>query len=210
MKLKDEKQKFIFLKEAAEISGFAPDYVGYLIRQGKISGKKIYSRAKWKVSQEILLDYLWEKHHRKLGSSLFRVPEYISLKEAAKISGYAPDYIGYLIRKGEIPGKRVYFGINWLTTEEAIKNYLEKKEERNKKILITPSPLIPFLKKWLLFSLRVPKYGVIFTILGLIIFTGVVAWAFGPKNPIQVAEIYPTQYEGGWQNPQNAIGQPAV
>lgn len=35
----------------------------------------------------------------------------ISLKEAARISGYAPDYIGQLIRKGKIAGKQVYYNV---------------------------------------------------------------------------------------------------
>lgn len=50
--------------------------------------------------------------------------EYITLKEAAKISGYSADYIGQLIRKGKIPGRQVYTNIAWVTTEEAIRTYL--------------------------------------------------------------------------------------
>ena len=49
--------------------------------------------------------------------------KYISLKEAAKISGYAPDYIGWLIRKGKIRGRKVYSGFSWQTTEKALRNY---------------------------------------------------------------------------------------
>jgi hypothetical protein len=49
----------------------------------------------------------------------------ISLKEAAEISGYAPDYIGQLIRKGKIPGKQVYHNVAWMTTEEAIREYVK-------------------------------------------------------------------------------------
>ena len=212
MQLKNKKQKFITLKEAAANFGYASDYIGWLIRKGKIPGKKVRSWT-WKVSQKALLDYLNKNKkniHQKRWTNWLLNQRYISLKEAAKISGYTSDYIGYLIRKGEIPGKRVCFGINWLTTEEAIKNYREKKERRKKKILITHSPFTLFWRKGFLFSLRISKYSLIFTILGLIIFSGLVAWAFGPKNPIQIVEIYPIQYEGDWQNPQNAIGPPAV
>ncbi|OGG40169.1 hypothetical protein A3A21_00740 [Candidatus Jorgensenbacteria bacterium RIFCSPLOWO2_01_FULL_45_25b] len=60
--------------------------------------------------------------------------EYISLKDAAKISGYAPDYVGQLIRKGKLPGKRVYCNVAWMTTEEAVEEYIksskQKKEEK--------------------------------------------------------------------------------
>lgn len=56
--------------------------------------------------------------------------KYITLKEAAKISGYAPDYIGQLIRKGKIPGTQIYCNIAWMTTEEALKEYVEKSPEK--------------------------------------------------------------------------------
>lgn len=49
----------------------------------------------------------------------------ITLKEAARISGYAPDYIGQLIRKGKIPGEQVYSHVAWVTTEEALRLYME-------------------------------------------------------------------------------------
>lgn len=52
--------------------------------------------------------------------------EYITLKEASKISGYSADYIGQLIRKGKIPGRQIYTNIAWVTTEESIRDYLEK------------------------------------------------------------------------------------
>ena len=52
--------------------------------------------------------------------------ELISLKEASKISGYHPDYLSYLIRKGKIEGKRI--GRDWFTTEKAIRTYLSTKK----------------------------------------------------------------------------------
>jgi len=55
--------------------------------------------------------------------------KHITLREAGKISGYAPDYIGQLIRNGKLPGKQIYCNTAWLTTEEAIRAYQEKKEE---------------------------------------------------------------------------------
>lgn len=56
--------------------------------------------------------------------------KYISLKEAAKISGYAPDYIGQLIRKGKLPGKQVYCTVAWMTTEESLRRYIQKSAEK--------------------------------------------------------------------------------
>lgn len=53
--------------------------------------------------------------------------ELISLKEAAKISGYSPDYIGQLIRSGKLPGKQVFSHVAWMTTEEDVRAYMGKK-----------------------------------------------------------------------------------
>ena len=54
----------------------------------------------------------------------------ITLKEAAKISGYAPDYVGQLIRKGKLPGKQVYHSVAWMTTEAALREYLLKEKTK--------------------------------------------------------------------------------
>ncbi len=59
----------------------------------------------------------------------------ISLNQAAKISGYTQDYLGYLIRTGEMKG--VKKGRVWFTTEEAVKDYLFKKKIRSDKIAIS-------------------------------------------------------------------------
>ncbi len=52
--------------------------------------------------------------------------KYITLKEASKMTGYSPDYLGQLIRKGKLEGKQVYLNVAWMTTEEAVAEYLEK------------------------------------------------------------------------------------
>lgn len=54
--------------------------------------------------------------------------KYITLKEAATLSGYSADYIGQLIRQGKIPGKQVYTNITWMTTAEAVTAYKAGKE----------------------------------------------------------------------------------
>lgn len=50
---------------------------------------------------------------------------YISLKEAAEITGYSPDYIGQLIRSGKLEGKQVFQQVVWVTTEDALEKYLK-------------------------------------------------------------------------------------
>lgn len=63
---------------------------------------------------------------------------YITLKEASKISGYTPDYLGQLIRKGKLQGKQIYLNIAWVTTEEALGEYLEKNKAGSPKITGIP------------------------------------------------------------------------
>ena len=52
---------------------------------------------------------------------------YITLKEAAALSHYTPDYVGQLIRSGKIRGVQVYNGVAWMTTEEEVQAYLNDK-----------------------------------------------------------------------------------
>ncbi len=52
--------------------------------------------------------------------------EYISLREAARLSGYSSDYIGQLIRNGKLPGKQIFSNVAWVTTEDAVRAYMAK------------------------------------------------------------------------------------
>ncbi len=65
----------------------------------------------------------------------------VSLSEAAKITGYHPDYLSALIRKKELNGRKV--GKTWFTTEEALNDYSLKKKIRHKKFALAEffSPL---------------------------------------------------------------------
>jgi hypothetical protein len=56
---------------------------------------------------------------------------YITLKEASERFGYSQDYLGQLIRKGKIDGKLVYSHVAWVTTPEAIEQYID--DDKNKK-----------------------------------------------------------------------------
>jgi len=58
--------------------------------------------------------------------------EYISLKEAAKLSGYSSDYIGYLIRTKKIKGKSISLGKTWVINPETVLNYKIKKKKEKK------------------------------------------------------------------------------
>jgi len=50
------------------------------------------------------------------------VPEWISVKEAAKYTGYSTGHIRYLLIHGLVEGRK--FGRDWFTTKEALNKYL--------------------------------------------------------------------------------------
>lgn len=80
--------------------------------------------------------------------------EYISLKQAAELSGYSADYVGQLIREGKIHGKQVFSNVAWVTTERAIREYVDDKG----KVSATGYGAFELLKK---------KYSTIEGLLGL-------------------------------------------
>jgi hypothetical protein len=51
--------------------------------------------------------------------------DYISLKEAGRISGYHPDYIGALIRSGKVKGKKI--GKTWMVSESDVRTHFSRK-----------------------------------------------------------------------------------
>lgn len=50
--------------------------------------------------------------------------EFISLTEASQISGLTSSFIRRLVSRGDIEGVKI--GRNWVTTREAIQEYLNK------------------------------------------------------------------------------------
>lgn len=50
-------KKLISLKEAAQISGYSSDYIGQLIRAGKIPGKQVYCNVAWMTTAEDVVNY---------------------------------------------------------------------------------------------------------------------------------------------------------
>lgn len=55
---------------------------------------------------------------------------YITLKEAGERFGYSQDYLGQLIRKGKLEGKLVYSHVAWVTTPEAVEEYLAQNKKK--------------------------------------------------------------------------------
>jgi hypothetical protein len=60
------KNNLITLKEASDISGYSADYIGQLIRAGKISGKQVYTNITWMTTADAVMSY---KNKSKTSSS---------------------------------------------------------------------------------------------------------------------------------------------
>ncbi len=54
----------------------------------------------------------------------------ISLSEAADIAKLTPQHLGYLARKGYLRARKI--GRNWVTTREAVLDYLRDEETRSR------------------------------------------------------------------------------
>jgi hypothetical protein len=61
----------------------------------------------------------------EIGENMAENKDYISLKEAAQLSGYSADYIGQLIRGGKLPGKQIFSNVQWMTTKNDLEQYMQ-------------------------------------------------------------------------------------
>lgn len=52
-----KEQNLISLKDASKVSGYSADYIGQLIRAGKISGKQVYCNVAWMTTADEVLKY---------------------------------------------------------------------------------------------------------------------------------------------------------
>lgn len=53
-----EKDEYISLKKAAELSGYSADYIGQLIRSGKLHGKQVYLNVAWMTTERDIVNYM--------------------------------------------------------------------------------------------------------------------------------------------------------
>jgi hypothetical protein len=60
-----------------------------------------------------------------------KIDELISLREASELSGLTHPHLALLIRQGKLWGEKI--GRNWVTTEEAVKDYLALDRKRGPK-----------------------------------------------------------------------------
>ncbi len=94
---------------------------------------------------------------------------HITLKEASTLSGYAPDYVGQLIRKGKLYGKQVYYKAAWVTTEDALREYMQRENEAEKGKVVEGAftEKMQGFKNWLVSESRLTAFFKIFIYLGL-------------------------------------------
>lgn len=130
--------EYVSSKRAAEISGYAQDYVGQLARSGAIDAKRI--GGLWYISLSSI-----ESHKKKTETvakeqlaakrEMQREPDtiisfegrdYVSAARAAKVSGYNQDYVGQLARSGKILSRQV--GSRWYVDRESLLAHKREKD----------------------------------------------------------------------------------
>jgi hypothetical protein len=79
---------------------------------------------------------------------LIEEKKYVSSKQAAKITGYAKDYVGQLCREGRVPSRLV--GRGWYVLESAIKDHRfgNRATATESEAVVTPSPLVAPAPTW--------------------------------------------------------------
>lgn len=122
-------------------------------------------------------------------------PKYISLKEAAELSGYSADYVGQLIRSGKLPGKQVFLNVAWMTTKEAIEEYVNSDKKSEKK----PRTFASWKEEWLsadgLAHLYTYLMWGVAVLLGIFVLTLCYVFAVSIDHSIEVRYLEKIDYE---------------
>ncbi|MDR3571056.1 MAG: hypothetical protein P4L81_02565 [Candidatus Pacebacteria bacterium] len=131
-----EGKPYISSKRAAELSGYAQDYIGQLARKTLIDARRI--GGLWYVSMDSLEDYKKKAEEYKpqppapVASSepstliFFDGKEYLSAARAAEQTGYTQDYVGQLARSGSVLSRQV--GNRWYVERESIISHKQEKD----------------------------------------------------------------------------------
>lgn len=130
--------EYVSSRRAAEISGYAQDYIGQLARGGAIDAKRI--GGLWYISASSLESHKKKSEtvspeqsvakketQRELDTIIsFEGRDYVSAARAAKISGYNQDYVGQLARSGKILSRQV--GSRWYVDRESLLAHKKEKD----------------------------------------------------------------------------------
>ncbi len=114
-----EKQRqndieLISLSEAAKLTGYTPEYLNLLSREGKLKAEKI--GRNWYTKIEWVNLFLAPISNKSNESSL------VTLSEAAGFTGYTPEYLNSLARSKKL--KAIKIGRNWHTKKEWLDSFL--------------------------------------------------------------------------------------
>ena len=186
------KKNLYSLREIAPEVNYASDYIGWLLRNKKVKGKKVKTKPAWFIETKNFLEYCKKNEKLIYLDSKLLEKKYLSLKEASKISGYARDYIGYLARKGIIKGKKKYIGWKWLVKRESLKKYKEK--EKN----IFDFEKLSFFLKYATFILLLS-----FIFSGLYFLRTNKSWVKAQEE----IKIVPSAVSGDWFHLKNVLTQ---
>lgn len=77
------KKGYITLKEAAALTNYSSDYIGQLIRAGKIKGEQVYNNVAWVTTEEEVLSYMEDKNR--------------SVDQTVMFPFFAQDYLRYFM-----------------------------------------------------------------------------------------------------------------
>jgi hypothetical protein len=147
-----EGKSYISSKRAAELTGYAQDYIGQLARKGLIEARRI--GGLWYVSMDSLQNYKKKADEFKPepparvdtqepGTLIFfDGKEYLSAARAAEQTGYTQDYVGQLARAGTILSRQV--GNRWYVARESI---LSHKAEKDRLLAIVQTESVGLTKK---------------------------------------------------------------
>ena len=94
----EKNKEHITLKEAAELSGYSSDYLGQLIRKGKLAGEQVYSNVAWVTTERDVMSYL-KKTKTKSGEPVQSptVKQVLSKHSDSIIRSFLYVTIGFLV-----------------------------------------------------------------------------------------------------------------
>lgn len=120
---------YISSRRAAEITGYAQDYIGQLARAGHIDARRV--TGLWYVQEDSLRNHKQKADEFKptppqrgtqsaeIETSVsFDGKDYISAARAARITGYSQDYVGQLARSEKILSRQI--GNRWYVDRTGI------------------------------------------------------------------------------------------
>ncbi len=81
----EKDKKLISLKEASELSGYSSDYIGQLIRSGKIFGEQVYTGVVWMTTEDEVLSYKNKSKQKSVNKTKISNGFFASLKKKLSI-----------------------------------------------------------------------------------------------------------------------------